>query len=100
HEGHAAHEVVEVLDVAIAATAVQDGARAGDGAGEPRTLAEDRGEVDQIGGARVVAGRIEPDRVRVVRVAQAEPPSGAVHQGHEGALRARGVAGEVPRRGV
>ena len=56
---------------------------------------EDAGEIREVAGARVVGGVVEPDRGRVVGVAQPETPGGAVHHRHECGHRAGDAVGEV-----
>ena len=67
---------------------------------EERVAAQDQGQLDQVLGARVVAQRVEADRVGVVGVGQPELARAAVHQRDEGAVASRRRAAPAwpPRR--
>ena len=98
---HGADERVEVGHVALwAGLQHRPGLR--DRAGEERRVTEVvLGEPDEVGGARVVARRVEPDRGGVVRVLQAELARLGVHHRDERADRAvADVVGEVLGRVV
>ena len=87
---------VEVGDVADR-SGLQHRARLVDRVGEELGVAEVvRGELDEVRGGRVVAGSVEADRRRIVRVLEPELASLGVHHRHEPGDRAvADVVGEV-----
>ena len=96
HPGRHFEQLVDRLDVARRVDAAQRRfARVGD-LGEGGDLQQFLGQRREVEGARVVALLVEPDRVRVVGVGQAERRGVAVHLGDELLLRAR----RVDRQGV
>ena len=98
--GHRPHEQVAVEDhPRVGARAQRRAREVGDGT-EEGIAPQDERELDQVLGAGVVAGVVEPDRVGVVGVGQPELAGAAVHERDERALRAAHARRQRRRRVV
>jgi len=92
------HEVVVVLDRPRVLARVERDLRRVHDPPEQRVVAQGQREVREVAWARVVAGGVEPDRVRVARLVQSQAPCRLVHLPYKRIGGARHAVGQRHRR--